>query len=201
MNKLYRPTNILLNKIIKRNYISNFNSIRKFSIVNQNSNSIINNQNKYKFFTTQTLAKETNNNTNTSTTNIQSDTIIKQPIEQTSLPQGDNSKYNITLTDSCVKELNRIQSQMKDSMLRVMVDMGGCSGYQYIIKIENKMQEDDVLFERDGAKVIIDKISLDMMVGSVIDYEINLMRSSFCVATNPNTIKSCGCKISFDLKK
>ncbi|KAF2071021.1 hypothetical protein CYY_007664 [Polysphondylium violaceum] len=111
-------------------------------------------------------------------------------------------KYNIDITDRCVDELNKIRETMnKDINLRVMVDMGGCSGYQYIIKLDEKFQEDDVLFTKNKANVIIDKMSLEMMEGSVIDYEKDLMRSSFCVASNPNTIKSCGCKISFDLKK
>jgi len=111
-------------------------------------------------------------------------------------------KFNIDITDRCVNELNKIRENLnKDIKLRVMVDMGGCSGYQYIIKIDEKFQEDDILFTKNKANVIIDKMSLEMMEGSVIDYETDLMRSSFCVASNPNTIKSCGCKISFDLKK
>ncbi|GAM23596.1 hypothetical protein SAMD00019534_067710, partial [Acytostelium subglobosum LB1] len=112
--------------------------------------------------------------------------------------------FNITVTDLCAKEINHQKTNLKsdDTKLRVMVDTGGCSGFQYIFKFDTKPSpEDDVVFTKDNAEIIIDKVSLDMMNGSIIDYEVERMRSTFVVSHNPNTIKSCGCKISFDLKK
>ncbi|KAM9976858.1 hypothetical protein ACTFIR_010704 [Dictyostelium discoideum] len=204
---------------LKRSFITKPHSIITPIINNNNNNNNniytpiknIQNQNfNFKFFTTTTTSnpihQQTTSTTTTTTTTTPS-TEQQQPQQQLSKEAEEINenitKYNITLTDSCVKELNSVQkkSDSTDIFLRVMVDMGGCSGYQYIIKVENKLQEDDVLFIRNGAKVIIDKISLEMMEGSIIDYEAALMRSSFVVASNPNTIKSCGCKISFELKK
>ncbi|EFA86375.1 heat shock protein [Heterostelium album PN500] len=103
---------------------------------------------------------------------------------QLSYESGSNP-FEITITDHCAEELNKVTKDVKNanSKLRVMVDTGGCSGFQYIIKIDTKVQEDDVIFTKNGAEVIIDKISLDMMQGSIIDYEKELMRSSFCIHT------------------
>ncbi|EGG21068.1 HesB/YadR/YfhF domain-containing protein [Cavenderia fasciculata] len=92
--------------------------------------------------------------------------------------ESDTNEYEIQITERCSNELNRVKNEIKDeeTRLRVMVDTGGCSGFQYIIKVDKNLQEDDVVFIKDGAEVIIDKISLDMMKGSVIDYESELMR-------------------------
>ncbi|EAL65057.1 HesB/YadR/YfhF domain-containing protein [Dictyostelium discoideum AX4] len=194
---------------LKRSFITKPHSIITPIINNNNHNN--NNINtpikniqsfNFKFFTTTTTSNPIHQQTTTTTTTTPS--TEQQQLSKEAEEINENiTKYNITLTDSCVKELNSVQkkSDSTDIFLRVMVDMGGCSGYQYIIKVENKLQDDDVLFIRNGAKVIIDKISLEMMEGSIIDYETALMRSSFVVASNPNTIKSCGCKISFELKK
>ncbi|KAN0015147.1 hypothetical protein ACTFIU_001470 [Dictyostelium citrinum] len=198
---------------LKRSIITKPNNIIVPIINNNNNNkniytsikSIQNESFNFKFFTTTTpnpihQQQQQQQTTTTSTTTTTPPT--EQPKETEEINEN-ITKYNITLTDSCVKELNNVQKKLNtsDVYLRVMVDMGGCSGYQYIIKVDNKLQDEDVLFIKNGAKVIIDKISLEMMEGSIIDYETALMRSSFVVASNPNTIKSCGCKISFELKK
>ncbi|KAM9978359.1 hypothetical protein ACTFIY_012126 [Dictyostelium cf. discoideum] len=197
-----KPHNIITPIINSNNNIKNNNNNIYTPIKN------IQNQNfNFKFFTTTATSNPIHQQTTTTTTTTTPPTEQQQQQQQQSKEveeiNENITKYNITLTDSCVKELNNVQkkSDLTDIFLRVMVDMGGCSGYQYIIKVENKLQDDDVLFIRNGAKVIIDKISLEMMEGSIIDYEAALMRSSFVVASNPNTIKSCGCKISFELKK
>eukprot|EP01132_Coremiostelium_polycephalum_P004002 gene4002-5005_t len=163
----------------------------------------IKNENIITSTNTSSTTTTTVNNNEPSTTNLNSQSTSTTSSPTVEVFQTIDNPHNITITDKCARELLSVQSKMVDKKirLRVMVDTGGCSGYQYIIKVDENLQEDDVIFVNKGAEVIIDKISLEMMNGAIIEYETDLMRSSFCVSHNPNTIKSCGCKISFDLKK
>ena len=92
--------------------------------------------------------------------------------------------------------------------LRVTVDGGGCSGFQYIFAIEDpspvaegatKSGEDNY-FQRDGAHVIVDDISLSFMTGAKVDFAQEMISSSFRVTDNPNSESSCGCGVSFTAK-
>ncbi|KAG6961033.1 hypothetical protein JG687_00007890 [Phytophthora cactorum] len=88
-------------------------------------------------------------------------------------------------------------------MLRVAVEGGGCSGFQYVIEFEKDAApdaEEDVVFEQHGGKVVVDKESLELIRGSTVDYEQELIRSAFAVVNNPNAVSGCGCGTSFDLK-
>jgi iron-sulfur cluster insertion protein len=80
--------------------------------------------------------------------------------------------------------------------LRLFIEGGGCSGFNYSFKFEVDTIEDDFIFEKDGAKFIIDPISYTHIVGSTIDYEKKLMSEQF-VITNPNAQSTCGCGKSF----
>jgi iron-sulfur cluster insertion protein len=80
--------------------------------------------------------------------------------------------------------------------LRIAVNGGGCSGFQYEFKLDATQAEDDVVFERDGAKVLVDAMSLGFMTGSVVDFVDDLMGQSFRVV-NPLAKSSCGCGTSF----
>ena len=86
--------------------------------------------------------------------------------------------------------------------LRVAVEGGGCSGFQYVFNMVDAAapEADDQVFERDDAVVIVDSVSLDMMRGSTIDFETELIRSGFVVLNNPNAEAGCGCGVSFGLK-
>ncbi|KAF1795940.1 FeS cluster insertion protein [Phytophthora cactorum] len=96
------------------------------------------------------------------------------------------------------------QRQKTDNlMLRVAVEGGGCSGFQYVIEFEKDAApdaEEDVVFEQHGGKVVVDKESLELIRGSTVDYEQELIRSAFAVVNNPNAVSGCGCGTSFDLK-
>lgn len=82
--------------------------------------------------------------------------------------------------------------------LRVAVLGGGCSGFSYEIGIAEGPDADDVIVERDGARVFVDPVSLDFLTGSVVDWADELIGSSFKIR-NPNAKSSCGCGVSFSV--
>ncbi|MBX6322596.1 MAG: iron-sulfur cluster insertion protein ErpA [Rhodospirillaceae bacterium] len=83
-------------------------------------------------------------------------------------------------------------------MLRLSVSGGGCSGFQYGFSLDDTLQEDDVTFERDGARLVVDSVSLDLLGGAEVDFVEDLGGSSFQVR-NPNAKSSCGCGNSFSI--
>ena len=83
-------------------------------------------------------------------------------------------------------------------MLRVSVEGGGCSGFQYKFDIERAKAEDDLVLTRDGAVVLIDPVSVNYMAGSQIDFVDDLIGQSFKI-NNPQATASCGCGTSFSL--
>lgn len=104
----------------------------------------------------------------------------------------------IEVTASAAKRINAIvkSEATPDVHLRVSVSGGGCSGFQYHFNLDDKSEDGDVLIERDGAKVVIDSMSLMYVLGSKIDFVENLTGSYFKV-DNPNASSSCGCGTSF----
>ena len=87
-----------------------------------------------------------------------------------------------------------------DAMLRVCVAGGGCSGFQYDFALDGTVREDDMIFERDGAKLVVDSLSLAYMAGSEVDYVEELVGSSFRVH-NPRAASECSCGVSFSLQE
>jgi iron-sulfur cluster assembly accessory protein len=83
-------------------------------------------------------------------------------------------------------------------MLRVSVEGGGCSGFQYKFDMDRAQASDDVLIRRDGAAVLIDPVSLNYLAGSEIDFVDDLIGASFRI-NNPQAKASCGCGTSFSL--
>ena len=83
-------------------------------------------------------------------------------------------------------------------MLRVSVEGGGCSGFQYKFDIERAQADDDLVLARDGAVVLIDPVSVNYMAGSQIDFVDDLIGQSFKI-NNPKATASCGCGTSFSL--
>ncbi|KAF9972308.1 [4Fe-4S] proteins maturation [Actinomortierella ambigua] len=119
-------------------------------------------------------------------------------------PQVDENGKELTIeiTDKAVKQLKHIMKRDNNfnQSLRVMVDSGGCHGYQYLLDLTDTVNEDDVLFERDGARVLVDTITLPMISGSRIDFIEELIGSAFKVLNNPHASHSCGCDTSFEIK-
>ena len=103
----------------------------------------------------------------------------------------------IAVTANAAKRILSVMAkEPPGSMLRVSVAGGGCSGFQYIFDIDQEKASDDLVIERDGATVLIDETSLDLLEGCTIDFVDDLIGQSFRI-TNPNATSSCGCGTSF----
>jgi iron-sulfur cluster insertion protein len=85
-----------------------------------------------------------------------------------------------------------------DQMLRITVSGGGCSGFQYGFSFADTAADDDLIFDRDGAKVVIDTVSLELLGGAELHFVDDLMGSYFQIR-NPNATSSCGCGVSFSI--
>ncbi len=83
-------------------------------------------------------------------------------------------------------------------MLRVAVDGGGCSGFQYRFDLVEAPEDDDLRIERDGAAALVDSVSLALLKGSEIDFVDELAGAEFRIR-NPNARSSCGCGVSFSI--
>ncbi|TVU06435.1 hypothetical protein EJB05_49651, partial [Eragrostis curvula] len=93
----------------------------------------------------------------------------------------------VRLTEGCVrriKELHAKEPSAEGKMLRLSVEAGGCSGFQYSFALDDKKNSDDRVFERDGVKLVVDDISYDFVKGATVDYEEELIRSAFVVSLN-----------------
>jgi iron-sulfur cluster assembly accessory protein len=106
---------------------------------------------------------------------------------------------NVTVTERAARKIGEILGrEAAGTMLRVSVEGGGCSGFQYKFDTERAKADDDIVIERAGATVLIDPISLNYMAGSEIDFVDDLIGSAFKVQ-NPKATASCGCGTSFAL--
>ena len=105
----------------------------------------------------------------------------------------------VTVSDRAVRKIGEIlKAEPPGAMLRVSVEGGGCSGFQYKFDIERDRADDDLVISRDGATVLIDAVSVGYMAGSEIDFVDDLIGASFKVK-NPKATASCGCGTSFSL--
>ncbi len=103
---------------------------------------------------------------------------------------------NVILTESAARRINEIGGGAK--VLRVAVNGGGCSGFSYGFELEDAPAGDDIVLERNGARVVIDPVSLDFLKGSKIDFKDELIGATFRIE-NPNARSSCGCGVSFSV--
>ena len=106
---------------------------------------------------------------------------------------------NVTVTERAARRIGEIlREEPAGTMLRVSVEGGGCSGFQYRFDTERERADDDIVIQQSGATVLIDPVSLNYMAGSQIDFVDDLIGSSFKV-NNPKATASCGCGTSFAL--
>lgn len=106
---------------------------------------------------------------------------------------------DLTLSPAAAQRIRAIAAKEgRPVMLRVAVEGGGCSGFQYQFDLVDEAQADDLRIERDGAAALVDVISLALLKGSEIDFVDELASAEFRVR-NPNAKSSCGCGVSFSI--
>jgi iron-sulfur cluster assembly accessory protein len=105
----------------------------------------------------------------------------------------------VTVTERAAKRIAEIVAgEAAANALRVSVEGGGCSGFQYKFDLVPEASADDIVLERAGAKVVIDQVSLGYLAGSEIDFVDDLIGASFRI-NNPQATASCGCGTSFSV--
>ena len=100
----------------------------------------------------------------------------------------------LNFTDQALNQINIITKDQDKKFFRITVKGGGCSGFKYNFGFDTKTNDDDVVFD----KVIIDRSSLDIISGSVVDFKKEMIGESF-VIDNPKATASCGCGLSFSV--
>ena len=106
---------------------------------------------------------------------------------------------NVTVTERAVNKIAAIlKGELAGAMLRVSVEGGGCSGFQYRFDVEREKADDDMVIARNDATILIDPVSVGFLAGSEIDFVDDLIGAAFKV-NNPNAKSSCGCGTSFSL--
>lgn len=106
---------------------------------------------------------------------------------------------NVVVTERAAKRIAEIAASEPGSpALRIAVEGGGCSGFQYRIEMVGEAAPDDIAIERDGARVLIDPVSIGYLTGSEIDFVDDLIGASFKIK-NPNATAACGCGTSFSI--
>lgn len=112
---------------------------------------------------------------------------------------ANNEMTGVGISESAAKRISTILASEPGKIgLRVSVEGGGCSGFSYKMDLVDARNDDDVVIERDGAKVLIDDLSIVYLGGSIIDFVDDLMGQSFQIR-NPNAVASCGCGTSFSI--
>ena len=105
----------------------------------------------------------------------------------------------ITVSERAARRIGEIlRREAPGAVLRVSVEGGGCSGFQYKFEIDREQAADDIAVVRDGATVLIDQVSIGYLKGSEIDFVDDLIGASFRVI-NPQATASCGCGTSFSI--
>jgi iron-sulfur cluster insertion protein len=105
----------------------------------------------------------------------------------------------ITLTDNAARRVEEIATKLgKHAVLRLSVEGGGCSGFQYKFGLADDIESDDIIAATAGAKLVVDPVSIDLVRGSAVDFVESLGGKAFQV-TNPNAASGCGCGSSFSV--
>jgi iron-sulfur cluster assembly accessory protein len=106
---------------------------------------------------------------------------------------------SVQVTDRAAKRIAQIVSgSTGGNMLRVSVEAGGCTGFQYNFDLVSEREDGDFVIEKEGATVVIDETSLPLLAGSEIDFVDDLIGAAFKVK-NPNATETCGCGTSFTI--
>ncbi|WJR81585.1 iron-sulfur cluster insertion protein ErpA [Bradyrhizobium sp. NP1] len=105
----------------------------------------------------------------------------------------------VTISERAARRIGEIlKGEGSDAKLRISVEGGGCSGFQYKFDIDHAQTDDDLVIARDDAVVLVDSASVPFLAGSEVDFVDDLIGASFRV-NNPNATASCGCGTSFSI--
>lgn len=105
----------------------------------------------------------------------------------------------LVVTDKAFNQIRQVQIEENDtSPLRIFIQGGGCSGFNYGFTFDDKQADDDFVLEKDGIKVLVDAMSMSYLEGAEIDYKKDLTSAQF-VIKNPNATNTCGCGSSFSV--
>ena len=115
-------------------------------------------------------------------------------------PQSDEPPAPLVFTDSAAAKVKELVDEEgnPDLKLRVFVQGGGCSGFQYGFTFDEVLNEDDTRMDKNGVTLLIDAMSLQYLMGAEIDYKDDLQGAQF-VIKNPNATTTCGCGSSFSV--
>ncbi len=109
------------------------------------------------------------------------------------------SEPSITISPRAVRRIAEIlKAEAAPTLFRVSVEGGGCSGFQYRFDVVNDQAPDDLLVERDGARVVVDPVSLGFLHVAELDFVDDLIGAQFKL-NNPNVTAACGCGTSFSV--
>ena len=107
------------------------------------------------------------------------------------------TEVDFTVTDAAARRICQILSpEPAGTFLRISVEGGGCSGFSYKYDVTQEQSDDDLVIEKEGAKIVVDRLSLDYFKGTQLDYKADLMGSAFKIS-NPMATAKCGCGSSF----
>lgn len=116
-----------------------------------------------------------------------------------SLLEKPDTNAGVTLSAAAARRILEVLRGEKPGVhLRLSVSGGGCSGFSYGFALDDQIQDDDLVVTRDGATLLVDSVSLDLLRGSEVDFVDELVGASFQVR-NPNATSSCGCGTSFSV--
>jgi iron-sulfur cluster assembly protein len=118
------------------------------------------------------------------------------------MSQAETPEAAIKLTEKAAEKIGELLGGVEDSeqqALRVAVRGGGCSGFQYALAFDQR-KDDDHVFEDRGVAVVVDKVSMQFVFGSEVDYVESLQGAGFQV-NNPNVVAACGCGSSFQVRE
>jgi iron-sulfur cluster insertion protein len=107
---------------------------------------------------------------------------------------------SIVLTNGAARKVGELITKERDQslMLRVYIEGGGCSGFQYGFELDAEENDDDTIVQNAGIKMVVDALSYQYLLGSEVDYKEDLMGARFIVS-NPNASTTCGCGASFSV--
>ncbi|KAI6645809.1 Iron-sulfur cluster assembly 2-like protein, mitochondrial [Oopsacas minuta] len=115
------------------------------------------------------------------------------------IPESSDPKSKLIIRDSYVKRYKEVVTE-PGQFIRLSVEGGGCSGFQYEFNLATDVGDDDIILEKDDAQLLVDSISLDLLQGASVEYHEELIRSSFRVVDIPNAESGCSCGASFAIK-